>query len=290
MAIKHQMSAATAAVLGFCAMSSAAYAGSALFPGITAGIPLGAAPPEGLYAIQLPSYGYRDTSPGQNVAVLVPAWIIWSTPWTLAGGHVLFDVASPMANVNAHGVINRGGFVSPLIDAQIKWDLGGGFFGGFQAGVWLPVQTDLNSLGTAHDFASFQAIGALSYLKDGWDLSGTLVFGTGRSGSATSLAGTYGPDWGNIDLTATRKFGKFEAGLVGFASADLDAPNPGYAKQSQIALGGLVGYDFGPLNLQFKLTRDVMQANYGGYETRFWTNVTIPLWVAAPRPSVVAKY
>ena len=291
MSFKNTVAAVAFGSLALGATTTASYANSEIQPGITTGIPLGAPLPEGVFVIQMPNYGYRDASPGQNVGALVPAWVIWSTPWTLFGGHVMFDAASPMANVNVHGVLNRGGFANPIIDSQLKWDLGNGFFGGVQAGVYLPVETDLSVLGISRNFASFQAVGALSYLKDGWNLTATGIFGTGRSGDYFSQAGSYAPDWVNVDVTATKKFGKFEFGFVGFGSADLDSPVPGYAKQSQIALGGLVGYDFGPLNLQFKFTRDVMEQNYGGYDTRGWANIIVPLWVAAPpAPVVAAKY
>jgi hypothetical protein len=45
----------------------------------------------------------------------------------------------------------------------------------------------------------------------------------------------------NVDLTASRKFGDWEFGLVAFGSTDLNSPVDGYLKQSQIAVGGLIG-------------------------------------------------
>lgn len=284
----------TALALGAASLAvstTIAAAGSELQPGLSTGIALGVPLPEGVYVLTLPNFGYRDTTPGENVGVLAPAWTVWSTPWQILGGKLIFDAASPMANVNVHGALNQGGFVNPLIDAQLKWDLGNGFFGGFQTGVWLPVDNELTHLGVARNFASFQGVVAFTYLKDGWNLSLTNAWGTGQSGSIYSAAGSYGASWTNVDLTATKKIGKFEVGLVGFGSADLDAPIPTYRKQSQIALGGLIGYNFGVLDLQLKLTRDVMEVNYGGYDTRGWANIIIPLWVAEkPAAQIAAKY
>lgn len=283
-----------AAITGGFTLYSAtsAFAGSEIQPGITTGLALGAPLPEGVYVFDLPNYGYRDATPGQSVGALAPAWIVWSTPWTFLGGHILFDAASPMANVNIHGIMNRGGFANPIIDSQIKWDLGNGFFGGFHAGVYLPVEDDLSILGIARNFASFQAVGAFSYLKDGWNLSVTTLVGAGKGGDAFSVPGSYGPAWVNVDVTATKKFGKFEFGFVGFGSADIDDPVPGYARQSQIAMGGLMGYDFQTLTLQVKVTRDIAETNYGGYDTRVWGNIIIPVWVAAapPASAIAAKY
>ena len=51
---------------------------------------------------------------------------------------------------------------------------------------------------------------------------------------------------------------------VGFYSSDLNTPILGYQKQSQFAMGGLLGYNFGPLVLQGWLTSNVYEKNYGG--------------------------
>lgn len=288
MNVKNKLVAGLVGALALGGMTTASFAGSEIQPGISTGIPLGAPLPQGVFIIDMPNYGFRDSTPGQTVGALVPAWTIWSTPWTILGGHVLFDVATPMADVNVHNVLHQGGLANPLIESQLKWDLGGGFFGGFHAGAYLPMKNDLTDLGISRNFASFQAVAALSYLADGWDLSATTLYGTGKPGSLSN-PGSYGTDWINVDVTATKKFGKFEVGMVGFGSADLSAPYTGYAKQSQIALGGLIGYDFGFVTAQIKLTRDVVEANYGGYDTRVWANFILPLWVA-PAPVVAAKY
>ncbi len=290
MRLKNKFVAAAVGALALGGTATASFAGSEIQPGISTGIALGAPPPQGVFVIDMPNYGYRDATPGQSVGALVPAWTIWSTPWDILGGHVVLDVASPMVNVNVHNVLNRGGFANPLVEAQLKWALGGGFFGGFHAGVYLPVKDDLTILGIPRNFASFQGVGAISYLNDGWNLSATVLYGTGQSGRAIDF-GNWAPDWVNVDLTATKKFGKFEIGAVAFGSADLDSPFTGYRKQSQFAAGGLVGYDFGSVNLQIKFTRDVSETNYGGYDTRGWANIIIPIWVAAPPPATVAaKY
>ncbi|WP_170068174.1 transporter [Rhodoblastus acidophilus] len=60
---------------------------------------------------------------------------------------------------------------------------------------------------------------------------------------------------------AQRRGIQSEAGAVGYASWDLDQPYVGYAKQSQLVLGGLVGYDFGAVDVAFKLTRTVAETN-----------------------------
>ena len=73
----------------------------------------------------------------------------------------------------------------------------------------------------------------------------------------------------------TLKFGKWQVAWVGFYSTDVSTPVPGYAKQSQFAMGGLLGYDFGPLVLQGWLTSDVYERS--GHDIRGWTRIVLPL-------------
>ena len=64
------------------------------------------------------------------------------------------------------------------------------------------------------------------------------------------------------------------------------SPIAGYAKQSQVAVGGLIGKSFGPAILQAYLTTDVYEKNYGGHDTRLWGRVILPLWTAPTAPPV----
>lgn len=76
-------------------------------------------------------------------------------------------------------------------------------------------------------------------------------------------------DTAQVDFSISKHFNKWELGLVGYGSADLDyagprliAAGPGgplgqTSKQSQFALGGLIGYNFGPVIAQVYMTRDI---------------------------------
>jgi Putative MetA-pathway of phenol degradation len=78
---------------------------------------------------------------------------------------------------------------------------------------------------------------------------------------------------------------------VAYGSTDLTSPIATYQKQSQFAVGGLVGYDFGPIKLQAYATTDVTDRNYGGRDTRGWLRASIPIWkppVVTPKP-LIAK-
>ena len=100
---------------------------------------------------------------------------------------------------------------------------------------------------------------ALSYTGNGWDLTANVIWGV-QFDQVTSEPEGFpcpvslafpsngcNPNFINVDLTATKRFDKWELGPVAFYSSDLSTPVPGYLKQSQFALGGLIGYWFGPV-------------------------------------------
>ena len=68
---------------------------------------------------------------------------------------------------------------------------------------------------------------------------------------------------------------------------------PGYSQFTGGAFAGgsaIVGYNFGPVNLQAYVTRDVVQRNYAGLETRGWLRVTVPIYQDkgdTPEPSPI---
>ena len=69
-------------------------------------------------------------------------------------------------------------------------------------------------------------------------------------------------------------------------SDTLRSPIASYQQQTQFAVGGLFGYDFGPLTLQAYATTDVVEHNYGGRDTRGWFRMIIPLWTPPALPQI----
>jgi len=297
--------------ISLCAAGNEAVAGSITQPGELVGYswsPL----PQGLYFATTGSYGNaRGASYNTEEGVNVPV-VIWSTPWTVFGGRVEAYAAVPSAVVGVRGTNAAGGsylsaIYNPYANIGLAWDLGHGFgLSGFVGG-YAPAN---NRLG--QDFWTFNSRTGLTWAGDGWTLSGHVVLGiTGNNlNSGAGLPGsTFGlhtsPNYVNLDLSAIKAFGKFSAGPVAFGSWDIGGISSplaplGYAKQSQFAVGGFVGYDFGPVILQTYLTHDVASSNYIAaagtpfahetYETRFFMRVIVPLWnPPAPAP-VVAKY
>jgi hypothetical protein len=157
---------------------------------------------------------------------------------------------------------------------------------------------------------------ALTYLTPGWNISANFIYGFAVSNRVDNFAGQgvgQSPqnDYAQVDFQALKKWDKWEAGIVGFAAFDtnvsgatLNLPAPGTCangnasqyfngfngntctgKQSRIALGGLVGRDFGGVHMSVYATHDVFEENYGGKgldgkpDTRVFTRTVIPLWV-----------
>lgn len=270
------------------AIHASAMAGSVTQPGETAGIALGTPLPPGFYFDDTSSWGVRNVGGvKESMGVTIPA-ILWSTPWKVLGARVGFIVATPAAEAGTtSGVMPTPmgpvavpatyseGMYNPVIDGFLAWDLGGGFGFSYMLGAYIGVSDS-----AVADQSSFLVNrGSLSYTGNGWNLSASAVAGTALDNVNPLFNSNAHPDYLNVDLTTTKAFGRWEVGAVGFGSTDLDTVNQlvGYQKQSQFALGGLVGYDFGPLKTQVFLTRDVYQQNYGGSDTRVWGRMVIPL-------------
>ena len=86
--------------------------------------------------------------------------------------------------------------------------------------------------------------------------SGGRVLGAGFGGPVTSGNALYG------DFHALYKLGKWSFGPVGYfeeqTTPDSGCPTPAVCGMlSNVAVGGLVGYDFGPVDLQMWVTDSV---------------------------------
>lgn len=288
-----------AAAFALTMSASVSHATMIAQPGELMGLAFGAPLPEGVYAVDLEDYGRADTSnlPGStNTGVNIPA-IAWSTPWSYGGTRLEFLYAAPF--VHRDGGLNRVDYYSQLFGPILAHDFGNGFGASLLLGVRTPDSA-------FHDYTAADIRAALSYTAGGWDITGTFYYnGTfgGHSGGAfagTALTGA--SDAVDVDFTATKKFGKFEFGLVGFAYTDVNTRGDNSitfangtvvgARKGAVALGGLVGYDFGRFTVQGMVTRQIAERNLGTYETRGWLRVILPLYTA-PAPSVnpvIARY
>jgi hypothetical protein len=311
--MRHKLTAVAAAgmlslcsIAGLTANSTTALAGSVTQPGETIGIATGAPLPPGLYFLNTADWGCRNRNRelgDQCLGVDIPV-LAWSTPWKIVGARIQFVFASPVLEAGvAEGPFNpasyTAGWYNPLASIQFAWDLGGGWGFSYLVGAYFDVDS-----GTAWSDTSLNQRFAISYTGNDWNLTANLIWGShfdsvtnspqispcpAASFDGFGLDHGCNPDFLNLDLTATKKFGKWELGPVAFGSWDVSSPVSNFPRQSQFAVGGLVGYDFGSVTLQAYVTTDVAESNYGGFDTRAWTRVIIPLSNLTP-PAKVATH
>jgi hypothetical protein len=279
-----------ACALSMCMGIPTALAGSVTQPGETVGIPTGAPLPEGLYFANTADWGCRTTAtPNTCFGITIPI-VTWSTPWTLLGSRVQFFTVTPVAESSVGNTSSNASVFNPALFGQLAWDLGNGFGVSYAFGSYFGIDEPV-----AFSSTSLNQRFALSYTGGGWDLTANVIDGiqldsvTNRPQISPCPApfGLNGcnPNFLNVDLTATKKFDKWEFGAVAYGSTDLTRPTFNYQKQSEIAVGGLLGYDFGSVTVQAYVTTEVMEHNYeGGRDTRGWLRLIIPLWKPEASP------
>jgi hypothetical protein len=247
-------------------------------PGELTGLNVYAPLPDGAYFVNQGSWGVRDTmggsGPNTGLGVDIPAIAI-STPLYFLGGKVEFIVGQPVVDVSVDHTTSLYGFYYLFVQPVLTWDLGNGFSIGGGVGGHFPTGAKQVEDATMGRVIGVRPNFGVYYNSDIWTL--------GITGSYLKVEGndhTFAHnDYAAVDITAFRSFGKWQAGLVAFGYLDTTpASIPGaYGFQGQFALGPMVGYNFGPVIMQARLTRDVVEQHLGGFETRFWTGIVIPL-------------
>jgi hypothetical protein len=289
---------AAAGALSLCT-AVPALAGSVTQPGETVGLNTGAPLPQGWYAINTVDWGCRNVNPQHVCTGLTIPVVAWSTPWTLFGGRVQLLAAWPAVEVGVQrtsspiGTLQGdyfNGMYNPAVFGQLAWDLGYGWGVSYLIGAYFDYSSPV-----AFSDTSLNQRFAISYTANDWAITANVIYGT-HMNSVTDRPQLSGcpipvsvqfptglgcnPDFLNVDLTVGHSFGKWQVAWVGFGSWDLNEPILGYQKQSQFAMGGLLGYDFGPVILQGYVTTDVYEKNYGGHDIRGWARIILPLNVA----------
>ncbi|GJE38158.1 transporter [Methylobacterium persicinum] len=324
----------TAVLTGAAAVAlsaTASYAQSTTVPGEQVGLAAGAPLPEGLYAVDTFTYRRTDQPNSADTSVNVP-FLLWSTPFTPLGGRIEALVAQPTVFAFTRNGAGQGNKdisinVGTLLAGIWAFDLGGNFGVSLLGGVHLndldagrgslftgafapnprvpgglsPVGTPVLPIFSSNTYR-FGVAG--SYTGDGWDITANLTANIydspGRFGGP--VGAVIGPirlsDALNLDLTATKTFGNFEIGAVGYGTYNFDISQFSAAvnNRGRFALGGLVGYDFKVFKVQAYVARDVVTgAQYtnalgrtrDNYSTDGWIRFIIPLYTP-PAVSPVA--
>jgi hypothetical protein len=287
--------------------------------GATIGLPLGALPPPGLYTSLETAYinlqpsggratGNQGTTQLPAIAQAVP--LLWVPGWNFLGAtyaagvvqsfYIWTSCAPAPATCTGGSPIVGGGFVytntlwNPI---TLSWNLGNGWFVSGAFNFFAPDGT--RQVGTPNpDYWTFEPAVAFSYFGNNWTASANFFydFSTRSDGvccSATTITSgeaLYG------DFAAVYKIGKWSIGPVGYfevqTTADTGPGCPalcGYYRTA--AAGGLIGYDFGPLDLQVWVTDSFVgqNAQQGAGGIIVWSRMGFKLWgPEAPKP-LVAK-
>ena len=240
-----------------------AFAGSTTAPGYTSGLPIYAIGPEGLLLVNQTASGFQSPN-GQEVRYNTELpFLVYQSNWDLLGGKVTLVMTPTLLETSVENGPYKRGFFNTYGGVQVNWKLADGFYVGYRLSGYVPQGGPL-----ALDYGTIEQRAGFTYLKDGWQATVNLMYGT-PIGDAN--------DYGIVDWSITRSLGKWAVGIVGQGELDLNTVG-GAAKQSEFAMGGLVSYDFGGKILQLKLTRDLVAENYADKQTVFWTNFIVPLW------------
>jgi len=304
--------------------------------GATIGLPLGAAPPPGLYTGLETSYlvitsGSSTTGastgnqcaaiPGKGCAVLpavaqaVP--LLWVPGWNFLGASYSASVVEAFYVFTACGgatsinggcggaaPISGGGFVYTNTYFQpiaLSWNLGGGWFA--SAGFAFTAPTGTRQTGTPNpDYWTLEPSVAVSYLGNNWLVSANFFYDFNTKSQGVCCAVNNTITSGNAlygDLTALYKIGKWSIGPVGYFEVQTTndtgtcTPVPGVnlcGRYQTAAVGGLIGYDFGPVDLQVWLTDQfVGRDSPAGGGIVIWSRLGFRLWGPETPKPLVAK-
>jgi hypothetical protein len=304
--------------------------------GATIGLPLGALPPEGLYAgfeqafLGWPGKGTGNQAPGLFLPAITGAVpLLWVPGWTFFGAKYSasvvqafysgivstkspFNEPSTAANLAGYYAVTANTFFQPI---NLSWTLGGGWFAAVAFSFTAPDGSKYANTPNP-DYWTFEPSLAISYINGPWVGSANMFYDINTAsrgqcclapGAAFSIpAGTGVPpipgnaangyrsgDMFYLDAFLAYKWGKWEIGPVMYLEAQTTNDSPGggitcaalaagptgqfCGKNFNLAFGGLIGYDFGPVDIQVWITDSVSRRDeIDGLD--FWWRMGFKLW------------
>jgi hypothetical protein len=256
------------------------------------------------------------------IAQAVP--LLWVPGWNFLGASYAMSVVQAFYNNENTGAGSPGTpFSTPATPAasgqyttanttwnpiDLSWNLGGGWFVSLGFNFMAPdgTHTSTGGLFTPNpDYWTFEPTFAVAYLANSWNLAANFFHDINSKSQGKCCASSVGipvPPGGFTitsgnalygDFHALYKIGKWSLGPVAFfeaqTTADTGTGCPALCGNLyNIGVGGLVGYDFGPVDLQVWVTDSVARNNaIDGLD--IWTRLGFRLWAPeAPKP-LVAK-
>ncbi len=253
-------------------------------PGATTGAPVGALPPPGFYGTE-DSYVVFGSVKGNNGQAIPVNFsnpseslaLLWSSPYHLLGaqyGAGLVQIGS-YHQVDASGVggpkTGEFGLFNTIFEPLLlSWNVGHGVSVALGQAVYFPNgefhHAGPNRLQTsyANAFYTYEPSLAVTYLKNGWDLTANNVIDVNTKDTQTNYksGSVY-----YLDLTAARTFGKFTVGAIGnytqqftndyHAGVKVNDGN----RAEHVMLGPMLAYNFGPVTVMARYLNDVSTRN-----------------------------
>lgn len=262
------------------------YPGWAQKPGVTLGGGSAGTPPPGLYMFDqfftyqsnvvgpgAPNVGGSPTTVKVGVAaagfLYVPGWEFLGAQYNavLVQPGITAAISSPV-NVSMSGLHN-----TYIVPAELSWKLGdSGFFIKAGLGIYTPDGSisgpnGLSSVG--NPWWTFQPEFVVSYLKDGWNLTANLFMELNTKNTVTQYQSG---DIFHAEFTATKAFGNWTLGPIAYYAGQVtdDKSSAFYGNAINVnrydiwAVGGLVGYNFGPVQLNVWALDEVSSKASGG--------------------------
>ncbi|MTJ81044.1 MAG: transporter [Telmatospirillum sp.] len=278
--------------------------------GVDEGLAAGALPPPGVYFVNnsyfLPD-GYvgdsKSTSTKLQAYVNVPI-LLWTTGVRILGADFGVAIAQPFdytnLNVGHVEVGNHWGtYNTVLMPAILSWKLPYDLHVKTQFAVYVDNGSSSAStknspsagVGAAMANWTFEPGLGISWLHDGWNVSAQMLYETNTADNNSSKAFNGGKyqsgDQLAFDYTITKTIGKWVVGVGAYENNQLQRDNlcvsatncggqPGTATLS-FAVGPIVGYNFGPIELMAIFNHQTVNHNDVGGDT-FNLRTVIPLY------------
>jgi hypothetical protein len=221
--------------------------------------------------------------PGQHTGVQAAVDVqgfLFVPGWTFLGATYDAVIVQPFVMQSVGAPVNAqaaGAFNTYIVPIELSWKLwDSGFAVKTGVGIYLEDGTinhgaALNGLGNvANPYWTFQPELILSYLKDGWNLTAALYE---EINTANEFSHYTTGDIFHADFTATKTIGKWTFGPVAYYVAQVtndscpascvafygmaDPTTAHVQSYSEWAVGGLLGYDFGPASFSVWATQEV---------------------------------
>ncbi len=253
-------------------------------PGITTGVPVGVLPPPGFYGSEdnYVIFGKISDGAGKTIPIKVTNWsanvaLLYSSSYHILGGtygaglieilanHNVDASAVGGANTSSTGLFNT--IIEPL---TLSWSLGGGLFASIGQSFYLPDGEFHDSNGVraqtsyANAFWTYEPSVAISYLKNGWNLTATNVYDVNAEDNLTHYQSG---DVYYLDLTAVKTVGRVTAGLIGNYTQQTgdDRRNGAIVgdgnRAQHVMLGPLLAYRIGGVTVTARFLSDVRTRN-----------------------------